>query len=65
MLLADALEQLPNHYQDVIYLHHFQQLTFQQLGERIGRSEEGAKKIWARGLVALRRALGENSDDLL
>ena len=65
VLLADALAQLPKHYREVIYLHHFRQLTFRELGEKTGRSEENARKIWARAVVALRRVLGEQSDDLL
>jgi RNA polymerase sigma-70 factor (ECF subfamily) len=64
VILADALEQLPEDYREVIVLRHFQQLSFPQLAQRMGRSEESIKKTWARALPALRHALEGKTDDL-
>lgn len=59
VLLADALERLPDAYREVIILRHLQSLTFPQVAERMGRSMEGVKKLWARALARLRRNMGE------
>ena len=65
VLLADALEQLPGDYREVIVLRHFEELTFPQVAQRLGRSEDSVKKTWARALAALRRSLGGKADDPL
>ena len=35
-------------------------LTFAEVAERMGRSVDSVKNLWARALAQLRRALGEN-----
>jgi RNA polymerase sigma-70 factor (ECF subfamily) len=59
VLLADALGQLPDSYREVIVLRHLEGLTFPQVASRMGRTVESIKKLWARALARLRRALGE------
>ena len=58
VLLADALEQLPKSYRDVLILHHLEDLTFAEVAGRLGRSVDSVEKLWARALARLRRALG-------
>ena len=60
VLLADALERLPDDYREVIVLHHLEGLTFAEVAHRMGRSVDSVKNLWARALAQLRRALGEN-----
>jgi RNA polymerase sigma-70 factor (ECF subfamily) len=38
VLLADALERLPENYREVLILRHLQGLTFPQVAQRMGRS---------------------------
>ncbi len=59
--LAAALERLRPAYRDVILLHHFQGLEFQQVAEQLGRSLHSVKNLWLRALVALRGQMGERS----
>jgi RNA polymerase sigma-70 factor (ECF subfamily) len=59
VVLADALERLPEHYREVILLHEFQDLNFPEVGRRMGRSVDSVKNLWTRALVRLRRLLGE------
>ena len=61
VLLADALRQLPENYRDVILLRHIEGLKFPEVAERLGRSEEGVKKTWARALARLRLMLGDRA----
>ncbi len=58
VLLADALEKLPEHYREVIVLHHLEGLTLAEAARRMGRSEDSVEKLWARALLQLRRSLG-------
>jgi len=62
VLVADALEQLPDHYREVVVLRHVQQLTFPQIAERMGRPLDSVKHLWARALAALHRMLKGNVD---
>ncbi len=57
--LAAALERLRPAYHDVILLHHFQGMDFQQVADQLGRSLHSVKNLWLRGLVALKRQMGE------
>jgi len=59
VLLADAMEQLPGDYRDVLVLRHLRALTFPQVAEVMDRSVGSVKKLWARAIVKLRAELGE------
>jgi RNA polymerase sigma-70 factor, ECF subfamily len=58
VLLADALQSLPADYSEVIVLHHLEGLSFPEVAQRMGRSQDSVKKLWIRGLTRLRRFLG-------
>jgi RNA polymerase sigma-70 factor (ECF subfamily) len=55
--LAGAMEQLPAEYRDVLILRHFRGLTFAEVARRLGKSLDGVKNVWLRGLARLRRLL--------
>jgi RNA polymerase sigma-70 factor (ECF subfamily) len=55
--LADALQQLPPHYQEVIILSHIEGLKFPEVAQRMGRGVESVKHLWARALDRLRQSL--------
>src|SRR5258708_28629466 len=61
VLLADALEELPDDYREVIVLRNVEGLTFPDVAARMGRSLDSVEKLWMRALVRLRQALGGNS----
>lgn len=61
VLLADALEQLPDDYREVILLHHLEGLTFADAARQMGRSVGSIEKLWVRALATLRRSLGGES----
>jgi RNA polymerase sigma-70 factor (ECF subfamily) len=58
VLLADALEQLPEDYREVLILHHFEGLSLPEVARQLERTVPSVEKLWARGLARLRRALG-------
>ena len=57
ILLANALERLPDHYREVILLHEFEDLTFPEVSRRMGRSVDSVKNVWTRALTQLRHLL--------
>jgi RNA polymerase sigma-70 factor, ECF subfamily len=59
VLLADALERLPEHYREVIILHQLQDLSFAEVADRMGRSLDSVKNLWIRALTRLRHLLGD------
>jgi DNA-directed RNA polymerase specialized sigma24 family protein len=48
---------LPEHYREAVILRSLQGLPFAEVARRIGRSVDSAEKLWARGLVQLRRLM--------
>ena len=57
VLLADALETLPEDYRDVLVYRHLEGLTFPDIAERMGRSLDSVEKLWVRGLARLRQTM--------
>ncbi len=57
VLVAEALEQLPDHYREVVILRDFEGLTPNEIGARIGRTPDAVRKLWARAMVKVRQAL--------
>ena len=61
VLLADALERLPPDYREAIILRQVEGLSSEQVAQRMGRSVASVRKLWARGLIELRKQLRELS----
>ncbi|MGD9855350.1 MAG: sigma-70 family RNA polymerase sigma factor [Planctomycetaceae bacterium] len=57
VLVADALSTLPTDYREAIIGRHFEGLTFAELAERMGRTEDSVQKLWVRGLAQMKSAL--------
>lgn len=57
VILADALQRLPEHYREVIILHQLEDLGFADVAQRLGRSVDSVKNIWIRALTQLRHLL--------
>jgi RNA polymerase sigma-70 factor, ECF subfamily len=60
VLLADALQLLPDDYREVIVLRHLEELTFPEVARRMERSLDSVEKLWVRGLARLRQVFGES-----
>ena len=57
VLLADALEALPENEAEVLWLYYADGLSFEAIGERVDLSRKSIRGIWARGLKNLKRSL--------
>ena len=56
--LRRALEALPEVYRQTVIWHHYDGLSFAEIGARLNRSEAAASKLWARALFRLTQELG-------
>ncbi len=61
VLLAEALEQLPDDYREVIVLRHLEELSFPEVALRMGKTLDSVKNLWTRALARLKRSLVEVS----
>jgi RNA polymerase sigma-70 factor (ECF subfamily) len=59
VILANALEQLPPEYRDVLVLRHLERLTFPNVARRMQKSLDSVEKLWVRALDRLRHLLGD------
>lgn len=57
ILLVAALELLQEDYREAIILRHMQGLSPVEVADRMGRTVDSVRKLWARGLVELRAVL--------
>jgi RNA polymerase sigma-70 factor, ECF subfamily len=60
--LERALGQLPARLQRIIKWRTDERCSFEQIGRRIGRSSEAARKLWARAIDRLQQILGSGDD---
>jgi RNA polymerase sigma-70 factor (ECF subfamily) len=56
-LLKRALEHLPEPSRQVIHWRNYERCSFAEIGQRLGRSAEAARKVWVRALEQLRQFL--------
>ena len=61
VVLADALDGLPEDYREVLTLRHLKGMTFPDVARRMGRSVGSVQKLWMRALTQLRSTIGEHS----
>lgn len=57
-----AIGQLNDDYRQAIELRSIQQLQFDEIGQRMGRSEDAARKLWGRAIIALTELLESPHD---
>ena len=57
--LEDAVGALPEEQREVVLLRRFEELSFAEIGERMGRSEDAARMLLARAMAALSVAMGK------
>ena len=49
------IDRLPEEYQQVIRLRNWERLRFNEIGQRMERSDESARKLWFRAIKRLRQ----------
>jgi RNA polymerase sigma-70 factor (ECF subfamily) len=57
--VADAVARLPEDYQEVVILRNLQQLPFEDVAERMGRSRPAVQMLWTRAIRRLQEVLNE------
>ena len=59
--LERAMESLPEHHREVIVLRKLEELGFREIGERLGKSEDGCRMLFGRAMAALTLAMSEET----
>ncbi len=59
--VADAVSRLPEDYQEVVILRNLQQLPFDEVAERMGRSRPAVQMLWMRAIRKLQEVLEEGA----
>ena len=62
--VREALALLPEDYRQVLELVFTEQLSLREVGERMGRSREAAKKLYGRALARFAETIERESDDV-
>lgn len=57
MTVLDRMSRLPAHYRDVLILRHIEELSFEDVGTRLGKSSGAVRMIWLRALESLRQVV--------
>jgi RNA polymerase sigma-70 factor (ECF subfamily) len=57
VMVANAIEDLPEDYRSVILLHHVQGRPYAEVAQVMGRTTESIRKLWIRALAQLKRTL--------
>ncbi len=59
LLLADALERLPDDYRQVLTLRHIEGLSHAEIASSMNRSPAAVRMLWVRALETLKTEYGE------
>ena len=57
--LNAAMEKLSTDYQTVLKLRNWEQLSFEEIGQQMGRSAESVRKLWTRAVLKIQQYLEE------
>jgi RNA polymerase sigma-70 factor (ECF subfamily) len=55
--LEKAMQQLPEHYRQVLCLHTTEGLTFAQIADKLGSTADAVRKLWGRAVEELAKLL--------
>jgi RNA polymerase sigma-70 factor (ECF subfamily) len=55
--LEQAMQQLPEHYRQVLRLHTTESLTFVQIAEKLGSTADAVRKLWGRAVEELAKRM--------
>ena len=55
--LSSVISQLPPDYQQVIHMRHFDDLSFGQIAEKLGRNVGAVRMLWVRAVEKLRMGM--------
>ncbi|MBI2479919.1 MAG: sigma-70 family RNA polymerase sigma factor [Planctomycetia bacterium] len=58
--LKAALASLPEHYRTVILLRQEEDLTFEEIGQRMERSADAARMLWSRAILQLGKLMQQD-----
>jgi RNA polymerase sigma-70 factor (ECF subfamily) len=58
--LTAAVQRLPDHYRQIVLWRQMENLSFEEMAARLGRSVEAIRKLWWRAIQQLQQELGDS-----
>ena len=55
LIIATALDQLPEDYREVLILRHFEDLSHDEIAKRMDRSAAAVRMLWIRALTEIKK----------
>lgn len=59
-MVARALEQLPENYQTIVRLRYWEQRTFEEIGQLMGKSSDAVRQMWYRAIDQFSQLIDED-----
>ena len=59
-VLDSAMRQLPDHYQQIIQLRNWDDLTFVEIADRLKSTEDSVRKLWSRAVLRLQQVINQD-----
>jgi RNA polymerase sigma-70 factor (ECF subfamily) len=60
LALAQAVQRLPENYRQIVSWRQAENLSFEEMASRLGRSVEAVRKLWWRAIQKLQQELGDS-----
>jgi RNA polymerase sigma-70 factor (ECF subfamily) len=60
-VIRRAMEQLPEDYRQILLLRYEEERSFEEIGQRMNRTANAARKLWARAVERLQQVLEHGS----
>ena len=61
--LKNAMEELPEDYQQVLRLDSWEQIGFEEIGEQMSRTPDAVRKLWTRAVLKLQDVMKRREND--
>ncbi len=61
-VLKRAIQQLPEDMRKAVLMRNWERLSFEEIGRRLNRSSEAARKLWSRSVERLRELMRSDDD---
>ncbi len=63
LAVQQAIDRLPDDYQQVLLLRYREERSFEEIGRRLNRSSNAARKLWSRAVERLQKELEQEGSE--
>lgn len=59
--VASTLNQLPEHYRTILHMRYWEQRTFEDMGQALGKSSDAVRQLWYRAVEHFSRLIDDRN----